>query len=99
MTYRITNDLRKLLCEILARRAPGLRVFSDDGSFVAMTQVDRERAVDALSAELCESEDRPDGELTPRGVLIDRLIGYFVPYDLPMHPTRGAGDEPPWPTP
>ena len=91
MMYRITNELRGLLTEVLAKRCPDLAVFSDSGTFLDLPQVERERVVMALSSELTEKELLPDGEPTPRGAKVDGLIGYFVPYDLPMHPTRGAG--------
>lgn len=91
MMPRITQDLRQLLVEVLRRRCPDVTAFTHDGTFRALSKEERERIVDALAAELTEGELASDGEPTQRGLKIDGLIGYFVPYDLPMHPTRGAG--------
>ena len=88
---RLTDQHRQLLREILALRCPGLEVFSESGTFIELSRQDRERIVDALSSELTGNELLASGEPTRRGAEVDGLVGYFVPYDLPMHPTRGAG--------
>lgn len=92
MIYKITDELRAILNEVLAARCPGLEVFSASNSFRDLSQAEHERVVDALALELTEKELMPNGEPTPRGLKVDGLIGYFVPYDLPMHPTKGAGE-------
>lgn len=89
MPPRINDELADLLAAVLNNRCPGLKALHG-GRFQPLTRAEREQVVDALSAELCEHELQEDGEPTRRGVLLDRLISYFVPFDLPMHPTRGT---------
>jgi hypothetical protein len=93
VTTQLTDELRLVLKEILARRCADVEVFSPQDVFRELTRIERERVVDALSAELCETGIRSDGEPTARGAMIDRLISYFVPYDRPMcrEPKKAAG--------
>jgi hypothetical protein len=69
---------------IVAKRCKQLRLFTAAGALCPLTRQERERIVNALSEELSGMEVSENGELTPRGVAIDRLIGFFVPFDRPM---------------
>jgi hypothetical protein len=81
---------RAVLEKLLSERRFDIRIFNDDGTLRDLSRKDREIVVDMLTDELCQTGLDGDQEPTPYGVAIDRLIDYFVPFDRPMHPTRGA---------
>lgn len=89
MTLKISDFEKQLLLEILGTPSK-LRVFSVDGTFCSLTKNERELIVEALTTELISKGINPDGEPNARGKAIDNLIGFFVPYDVPMHPLFGA---------
>jgi len=83
---------RTVLEKLLSERQLDIRVFNDDGSFRDLSRKDREVVVDMLTDELCQTGLDGDHEPTPRGITIDRLIGYFVPFDRPMRATEDASE-------
>jgi hypothetical protein len=69
---------RRVLRSIIATRAPELMAAVDDLEKGSLTSTDRERLEDVLADELIEGGGiTVDDEVTPRGLLIEDLIGWL----------------------
>ena len=73
-----------LLREVIEERCPKLCSAVADETIKNLTEPQRRQIVDLLTDEFCQSGIREDGEPNERGKRLDNLIGYFVPYDLPV---------------
>lgn len=70
----------QILCEVVARRRPELLPLAGRVGIETLTDEQLEMLSDVVSEEFCEVGLNEDSEPNSRGVILDDIMGFLVPY-------------------